>query len=35
MGLTDEKGELIPIWFNHGEKEFFKNHIGTLKLGGQ
>lgn len=35
MGLTDEKGELIPIWFNDSEKKFFKNHIGTLKLGGR
>lgn len=35
MGLTDDKGQLIPIWFNEGEKKFFKNYIGTLKLGGQ
>jgi len=35
MALRDEKGQLIPIWFNHGEKEFFKNHLGTLTLSGQ
>jgi hypothetical protein len=35
IGLKDNEGNLIPIWFNNTEKEFFKNHIGTLKLGGQ
>lgn len=35
MGLTDGKGQLIPIWFNNSEKKFFKNNICTLKLGGQ
>lgn len=35
IGLTDDRGELIPIWFNHGEKKFFKNNIVDLKLGGK
>jgi hypothetical protein len=34
FNLTDEKGELIPVWFNDSEKKFFKNKLGSLKLGG-
>jgi hypothetical protein len=34
LGLTDDKGNVIPIWFNDSEKKFFKNNSGALKLGG-
>lgn len=34
LGLTDDKGNVIPIWFNDSEKKFFKNNLGALKLGG-
>ena len=35
MSLSDERGKLIPIYFNSSEKEFFKNNLSSFKLSGQ
>ncbi len=32
--LYNSLGEIIPINFNNGEKEFFQKHLTTLTLGG-